>query len=170
MAVPKAGVLPFNEIFNLVGGEEDMVACVNFIVQGQAASHIFFLLTEQSAYTLIDMLFNNPLGTTNDLSELGRSTIQEVGNILTGSFLTALAEVTKLTFTPSVPGFAFDMLGAVLSAAFLESGYFEDQALLIETQFFQNEIKINGHFFLVPETEALETLFKSLGLQFDGGM
>lgn len=169
MAVPRAGVMPFNQIFNLVGQEEDKVACINFAVAGEAKSQIMFLLTEESAFALIDMLFDSPLGTTQELTAMGQSTLQEIGNILTGSFLTALSEVTKLTFNPSVPGFAFDMLGAVLSAAFLESGYFDDQALIIETQFYQNEIKINGHFFLVPEIGSLEIIFKSLGLEFDGG-
>lgn len=170
MSVPRAGILPFSDIYNLVGQEEDMVACVNFSVHGEADSRIFFLLTEENSYCLIDMLFGNEPGTTKQMTEMGQSTIQELANILTGSFLNAFAEVTKLTFMPSVPAFAFDMLGAVLSSAFLESGYFDDQVLIIETQFFQNEIKINGHFFLIPEANSLEVIFNSLGLQFDGGM
>jgi chemotaxis protein CheC len=129
-----------------------------------------FLLTKESSFALIDLLSGKSIGTTLELDEFGCSILQELGNILCGSFLTALSEVTKLTFTPSVPAFAFDMLGAVLSAAFVEGGYFEDQALIIETQFYQKDIKINGHFFLVPEPECLNVIFRSLGLDLDGGM
>lgn len=170
MNVPKAGIMPFNEIFNLVGSEEEVVSCVNFDIKGDIDSCILFLLTEESSFALIDLMLGKSVGTTGELDDFGRSVLQEIGNILCGSFLTALSEVTKLNFNPSVPAFAFDMLGAVLSGAFLEGGYFEDQALIIETQFFQEDIKINGHFFLVPEPKCLNVIFRSLGLDLDGGM
>ncbi|MDS1029555.1 chemotaxis protein CheC [Bacillota bacterium LX-D] len=164
MTVPKAGVMPLNDICSLIGNEEDKVACIDFSVDGEAKSQILFLLSEESSYYLIDMLFGNPMGTTKELDAMGLSALQEIGNILSGSFLTAFSDVTKLSFIYSVPQFAFDMLGAVLSAALLEGGYFEDQVLIIETQFYQNEIKINGHFFLVPENGSLKVIFDSLGL------
>lgn len=170
MDVPKAGVMLFSEIFNIIGSEEEIVACVNFEIKGEAASRILFILTEESSFALIDLLFGKKIGTTKELDGIGQSTLQEVGNILCGSFLTAISEVTNLTFTPSVPAFAFDMLGAVLSAAFIEGGYFDEKALIMETQFFQEEIKINGHFFMVPEPSYLNIIFKSLGLQFEGGI
>jgi len=170
MKVPRADIMPFNKIFNLVGSEEKIVSCVNFEIRGDINSRILFLLTKESSFALIDLLSGKSIGTTLELDEFGCSILQELGNILCGSFLTALSKVTKLTFTPSVPAFAFDMLGAVLSAAFVEGGYFEDQALIIETQFYQKDIKINGHFFLVPEPECLNVIFRSLGLDLDGGM
>lgn len=170
MEVPRAGVMPFNDIFKLVGSEEDIVSCVNFSVTGKLNSRILFLLTKETAFALVDLLSGKNVGVTQELDSFGQSVLQEIGNILCGSFLTAISEVTKLTFTPSVPAFAFDMLGAVLSAAFVEGGYFEEQALIIETQFYQEEVKINGHFFLVPEPESLNAIFRSLGLDLDGGM
>lgn len=164
MAVPKAGIMDFKEIFALVGNEEQKVACINFDVSGAAPSKILFLLDEGSTYQLVDMLLGRPAGTTTELDAIGESTIKEIGNILTGSFITAFAEFTRLDFIGSVPAFAFDMLGAVLSAAFLEGGYFDERVLLIETTFFEEEVSINGHFFLVPATGSLDTIFKALGL------
>ncbi|WP_211661870.1 chemotaxis protein CheC [Neomoorella glycerini] len=41
MTVPRAGVLPLQEITALVGYEEDPVACVEFTVSGPAPSKIF---------------------------------------------------------------------------------------------------------------------------------
>lgn len=164
MSVPKAGVMDFQEIFSLVGNEEEKVACINFDVTGDAPSKILFLLDEQSTYQLVDMLLGRGAGSTNELDEIGESTIKEIGNILTGSFITAFAEFTKLDFIGSVPAFAFDMLGAVLSAAFFEAGYFEERVLIIETTFFEEEVSINGHFFLVPAAGSLDKIFTALGL------
>ncbi|SMB94134.1 chemotaxis protein CheC [Thermanaeromonas toyohensis ToBE] len=166
MNVPRAGVLPLREIPNLIGQEEDPVACVEFGVTGKAPGKIFFLLTQESAFSLVDFLLGQPSGTTQQLDNMGVSVLMEVGNILTGSFLTAFAEFCRLEFIPSVPAFAFDMLGAVLSSAFLEGGYFSDQALVIETQFYSPEAKISGYFFLIPEEQALGVIMESLGVNF----
>jgi|GEM_PF-5058156 len=46
------------------------------------------------------------------------------------------------------------MLAAVLSLAFLEGGYFSDHALIIETEFFSQDIRLQGHFFLIPERRS----------------
>ncbi|MDN5346774.1 MAG: chemotaxis protein CheC [Clostridia bacterium] len=165
MTVPRAGILPLKEIVSLVGEEEEAVACVELIVSGQAPSKIFFLLAEESALLLIDLMMGRQAGSTRTLDEMGVSVLLEVGNILAGSFLNAFAEFSRLTFIPSVPAFACDMLGAVLTSAFLESGYFSDRALVIETQFYDETVKISSHFFLVPEEQALGTILKSLGLE-----
>ncbi|MCG0278143.1 MAG: chemotaxis protein CheC [Thermanaeromonas sp.] len=165
MSVPRAGVLPLKEIPNLIGQEEDPVACVEFGVTGRAPGKIMFLLTQESAFFLIDFLLGQPLGTTRRLDDMGISVLTEVGNILSGSFLTAFAEFCKLEFIPSVPAFAFDMLGAVLSSAFLEGGYFADQALVVETQFYSPETQISGYFFLIPEENALGVIMESLGMK-----
>ncbi|HHX51062.1 MAG TPA: chemotaxis protein CheC, partial [Clostridia bacterium] len=155
MSVPKAGVLDFQEIFQLVGQEEDRVACVNFHVGGQAPSKILFIIDEASAFRLLGMLLGWEGEPQRELDSIGESTLKEIGNILTGSFLTAFSEFTQINFVPSVPAFAFDMLGAVLSTAFFERGYFEDRALIIETEFYEEDVSINGHFFLVPEVGSL---------------
>ncbi|MGB9661728.1 MAG: chemotaxis protein CheC [Moorellaceae bacterium] len=164
MTVPRAGILPLTEIPGLVGQEEEPVACVEFEVSGRAPGKILLLLAQESAYFLVDFLLGQPPGTTQFLDNMGISVITEVGNILTGSFLNAFADFCRLEFIPSVPAFAFDMLGAVLSSAFLEGGYFAERALVIETQFYDAEVKINGHFFLIPENEALEVILNSLGV------
>lgn len=164
MAVPNAGVMDFQEIFRLVGNEEEKVACINFDVSGDAPSKILFLLDESSTYQLVDMLLGRQEGNTKELDEIGQSTVKEIGNILTGSFITAFSEFTRLDFIGSVPAFAFDMLGAVLSAAFFEGGYFEERVLIIETTFYEEEVAINGHFFLVPAAGSLDKIFTALGL------
>lgn len=164
MTVPRAGILPLTEIPGLVGQEEEPVACVEFEVSGRAPGKILLLLAQESAYFLVDFLLSQTPGTTRELDNMGISVIMEVGNILTGSFLNAFADFCRLEFIPSVPAFAFDMLGAVLSSAFLEGGYFAERALVIETQFYDAEVKINGHFFLIPENNALEVILNSLGV------
>ncbi|MHB1125920.1 MAG: chemotaxis protein CheC [Bacillota bacterium] len=164
MEVPKVGVLPLEDIFSLIGGEEDRVACVILTVSGDAPGSVLFLLEEKSALNLVDMLLNNPPGTTEEVDALAQSALAEVGNILAGAFLNAFSIITQITFTSSVPAFAFDMLGAVLTTALIESGHYEERALIIENRIYNEQVKIDGHFFLVPETGSLSTILGAMGL------
>lgn len=164
MSVPRAGLVPFAEIVHLVGNEEDLVACVDTRVSGPAPACVLFILQGQSAYYLVDMLLGRQSGETTQMGEMERSTLAEVGNILTGSFLAAFAQMTQIQFVPEVPALALDMLGAVLTTALVTSGYFSEQVLVIETTFFNEQDSINGHFFLVPQEGALKTILKAVGL------
>lgn len=169
MEVPWAGVLDLKEMMGRVGKEEDLVVCVNTVISGEAPGEVLLVLDAEDAFHLTDLLLGKPLGTTQALDEMVRSVLEELGNILTGSFLNAFSTLTQLTFFPSLPAFAFDMLGAVLSAALLEKGYFADQILIVETRFWgaqadKSDTSIKAYFFLVPEAHALVKILKALGL------
>jgi chemotaxis protein CheC len=72
--------------------------------------------------------------------------------------------MTGLQMNAMVPMFAFDMFGAILSTSLVASGHWDDQMMFIETVLSQEHSLIKGHFFLLPETGALNKLFVSLGL------
>ncbi len=162
--VPKACFLELEQVFPLVGGLEEVVSCVNLSLEGDIKGTVLFIFAEQSTYNLIDMLLGQESGSTRELDDMGESAVEEIGNVLTGSFLNAIGGMTGLTMTTSVPMFAFDMMGAILSASLVAGGHWDDKVLVIETLFFQNTEQIKGHFFLVPETGSLKTLFQALGM------
>jgi len=164
MEVPKAGVLPLQEVLTLVGNEEDAVVCVEQSVEGEAPAILLFMLEEKCALYLVDLMLAKEKGTTDRLGEIEESLLKEVGNILSGSILNALSEMTGITFKLSIPAFAYDMLGAVLSAALIEGGYYADKVLVVETRFSEASSEIKGYFFILPQMEALEKILTALGL------
>jgi chemotaxis protein CheC len=164
IAVPKACFLDFEQVFSLVGGLEEVVSCVNLGVSGELPGTVLFIFTEKSTYRLVDMLVGQEAGATTELDAMGESAVMEIGNVLTGSFINAIGGMTGLAMNTTVPMFAFDMLGAILSTSLIASGHWDDKVLVIETRFFQEQDEIKGHFFLLPETGALGRLFEALGL------
>lgn len=164
IAVPKARFLDFEQVYVLTGGIEEVVSCVNLSLEGDIPGTVVFMFSEQSTYNLIDMLMDQESGTTSELDDMGISAISEIGNVLTGSFINAIGGMTGLRMNTSVPMFAFDMLGAILSSSLVASGYWGDKILVIETLFFQDCDQIKGHFFLLPKTGALNGLFEALGM------
>jgi len=72
--------------------------------------------------------------------------------------------VTNLKLFPSVPAVTKDMLTAILSTTFIESGQFNDYVLDIETGFSQENEDLRGDFYFIPSPGSLEKILESLGL------
>jgi chemotaxis protein CheC len=164
MSVPRSGFYPFEGIVDLVGGYEEQIAFVSLKITGEISGLIMFIFNRESTFNLVDMLMGQESGTSHELNEMGQSAVMEVGNILTGSFINAIAGMTGLSVATTVPIFAFDMLGAVLSSLLVATGKIEDQVLVIETRLLQDTLAVKGHFFLLAEHEAIERLFSALAL------
>jgi chemotaxis protein CheC len=166
MRVPRATFLDLKEAITLIGGVEKQVVCVNLRVEGDVPATILYIFDQPSACALVDLLLGQKRGTTTALDEMGYSAVMEIGNIMTGSFTGAIAEMTGLQLVPSVPALAHDMLGAIFATAVAASGYAEDQVLCIQTSFvgMQNQDRMDSHFIMLPEVESLDRLFAALGV------
>lgn len=164
MNVPEVSIVPLGDVPDLVGGPEAMVVGVFLRVYGQAPGNILFLLPEESAFYLVDMLMGKKRGETQNLDYLDESALMEIGNILAGAYLNALFNLTKLSLLPSIPALAMDMAGAILNVVLIQLGQMGDHALVIETEFTTDEEGIKGHFFLVPDPGSLDTILTAVGV------
>lgn len=164
MGVPTVEMLPFEEIAQKVGGTEQLVVAVFLRVEGEAPGNLFFILNPQAAKNLLSRLAGIKSDDEETFNEMEHSALSEIGNILAGSYLSSLADFTKLSMYPTVPALAMDMAGAILSYGMLQFGQMGDDALLIDTSFLEGQNKIEGQFFLIPDPDSFEKIFKSLGV------
>ena len=164
MAVPKARILGFDKVSQILGGEEILVVGILLSVSGDINGYIMFILDINAARQLINILFENKDATSLEFDELEMSALKEIGNILTASYLSALAGLTNLRVMPSVPELAIDMAGAILSVPAIEFGKVGDSVLYIETEFSEGITKVFGDFLLIPDVDSYEVLLKALGV------
>lgn len=164
MLVPKVRMLPFEEICESVGGAETVVLAIFLRVEGDAPGNMFFILNLDAAKNILRDLIGLKIEDQEEYSELELSALNEIGNILAGSYLSSLADFTNLNMQPTVPALAIDMAGAILSYGLLQFGQMGDQALLIDTKFLEGENEVQGHFFLIPDPESFGKIFSALGV------
>lgn len=164
MAVPKVSLLPFEEVAERVGGAEQIVLAVFLRVEGEAPGNMFFILEEDAAKRLLNQLMSMNHQEDVGYSEMEFSALCEIGNILAGSYLSSLADFTQLSMVPSVPSIAVDMAGAILSYGLMQYGEMGDSAMLIETTFIEDYQSLEGHFFLIPDPDSFNKIFKALGV------
>ncbi len=163
MLVPKVALLEFSEVGGAMGGEEQIMAGIYQVVEGDISGSIMFLLEEESARTLVAKLMGTEVGEPGSFSEMEISALKEIGNIITGSYLSSLSMLTNLKIISSIPDISIDMCGAILSVPAIEFGALGDKILLIETEF-TDDVKLGGYFILVPDLESYDKILTSLGM------
>ena len=165
MKVPKVNVMDFATVPELLGGEENEVVGIFFKIEGDLEGTIMFVMSSESALTLINLLM--PGISAGDFDDFSMSALQEIGNILSGSYISSLSMLTGLNIQISIPSLAIDMAGAILSVPAIQFGLIGDKILIIENDFIEEfgAESVQGYFFLIPEADSYETLFNSLGIQ-----
>ncbi|MBR4760650.1 MAG: chemotaxis protein CheC [Lachnospiraceae bacterium] len=166
MKVPQVKLLNFQEVGAIMGGEEQIMAGIYLLVEGDITGSIMFLLQEEAAHIFVNQLMGVGSGgkTEGGFDEMELSALKEIGNIITGAYLNSLSMLTNMTIYPSIPDLSIDMAGAILSVPAIEFGEVGDKMLLIQTQF-TDEKEIDGFFILVPDLESYDKIMASLGIQ-----
>lgn len=164
MAVPRVKILEFKDVSEILGSAENPVVGILLGVTGDLTGKIMFILQEQDAGKLVNMLMGRQMNEAFEFDDLSISALKEIGNILAGSYLSSLSTLTNLNVMPSIPDMAIDMAGAILSVPAIEFGKVGDTVLFIETEFSEGDEKVVGDFFLVPDVETYDILLKALGV------
>lgn len=165
MKVPKVDLLEFKELSDIVGGAENLVVGILFTLEGQIDGMMMFMMDIPASRHLVNLLMGTRLDNqAEEFTDMELSALNEIGNIISGAYLSSLSTLTNILITSSVPYMAIDMAGAILSVPAIEFGKMGDRALLIETEFGEDEIAVNGYFILIPTIESYGVILSSLGL------
>ena len=147
MSVPKVELVPFSQLADFIGSEEEQVVGMLLQMSGDVDGMMMFFFNMRSAHNLVDMLMGRPITDDNDsdeFSEMDMSALSEIGNIISGAYLVAL-------------------VGALLSVPAIEFGKLGDKLLFIQSQLGENGC-INGYFLMIPELESYDKILGALGL------
>lgn len=170
MKVPKVEMVSFDDMMDLAGGPENVVAGIYLRIEGDVTGSMFFILPVEQANRFIRALVQDSSldFQTGEVSELGASAMQELGNILSGSYLSALSDFTSLKIFPTVPALSVDMVGAIVSFGLVEVSHVSDYVIVIDTAITEESKpdgeSVKGHFFLLPDPDSFDAIFTALGV------
>ena len=163
MSVPEVAFLPVEELGSAIGSEDEIIVGILLGVEEDIDGSMMFLMDMASAHHIVNKLMMRDDSYNEPFDEMDLSAIKEVGNIIAGSYLSALSGLTNLTIVPSVPFVAVDMAAAILSVPAVQFGIFGDNALMINTEF-SDDLGIKGHFILMPEEDSYAKILTALGI------
>jgi len=141
---------------------EAMVAGVCLQITGDIRGWALLIFPVELANEMCDRLLKREVGTTSRLSELDKSALKEVGNILCGSFLTGLSNRLKIKIVESPPEFCLDMFGAVVDGVLGQVARHAESALGIQVAFEFKESVVAGQFILFFGVDEMIAVVKTL--------
>ena len=134
---------------------------------------IIQIFTKESIVSLINILTDEDriavedLKNIDDLDDFSCSIIIEIGNILSGHYANAIADLMSIKLIPNVPKIAIDTLNAILEGIIAKYSQASDYMILINTKLKVSDINLEGTICLIPSISILKSLFKILNLKYD---
>jgi chemotaxis protein CheC len=167
-SVPNVMLIPLGDMPDQLGGAEKLVVAGLLDITGDLTGFFMVVLDFEQADKIIAMMLGKKLrtnkpGSIRRFSAIEKSVIAETVNILGGSYLTAISEMTNLNASPSTPYLSIDMVGAVLSIAIAEAGKTGDFAVLFQSELCNEKDRIIGDVFLIPDKASCDKILESLG-------
>lgn len=163
IAVPRSEIIP-SEVFikNMVGNKDDIVAGIYLKTLGDVQGAMIYLFKKESALRLTDLLLARTEGTTKFVDEKAQSALKEVGNILTGAFLSVLSDMVGLKVFNQAPHYTLDKAEVIMYGVCDEIFGDHKERLCLATEFIESTSKINGFVAFVPTEKAMNTILERL--------
>ncbi len=160
--VPRILIVPIEQVPNVVGGAETMVAGLVLRVFGDIPNTIVFIFSQRDAKVLSSFMTGKTMTESKVITDIERSALKEVGLILANAYLGALSSFVGLGMVPAAPELIMDMAGAIVDYILIELSCQSEYALLIESEFTEPSASVKGHFFIIPDPSGLEAMLKAI--------
>lgn len=165
MKTPEVRILEISEAYRAMGGPEIPVVAILAKLYGDIDGIMMFVIHQDFTRSLLEALLGKGGAKCEELDEMERSALSEIGNIMIGSYAASISALSGLTIKISVPAVASDMVGAVLTVPATEMGTVSDKIIFIEDDFLSDNQSISADMMLVPDIRSLNKLMNSLGIE-----
>ena len=164
ITMPELRIMGYNEAIEWVGGPEAITAGVMVKLSGDIGGIMLFAQKLELINFILENMLGQGIQSYDQLTELEQSALIEIGNIMISAFVTALAGLADINIKMTVPAFAVDMQGAILTVPMAEYGGISDYLMTIGGNFICNGKEVPGHLLLSPDLRSLDFLLRKLGV------
>jgi chemotaxis protein CheC len=158
ISVPRALALPMADAIDACGRADALVDGVMIPLEGDVEGAVVLLIPVEHGERLCQLLSVDPH------SDVARSAVCEIGNIVGTSYLNGLAAITGLRLEPSPPGLVRDMLGAIVASLLAETSGGSESALVLDSELDIADEPCELSFLLLPTAGGAADLLAPLGL------
>ncbi len=162
LSEPSIDVIKFRDLATRIGYENRIVAALHMYVRGEAPGQMVVLFDRENALEFVNVFIKRIIGDIQIFDSIVDSTLKELGNIIAGSYLTALVSLTGINLLPSVPTLSYGTIQAAFRT--LMSILPDQDVFLIESSFLDKGAVVSGQFILIPETGSLLPLLSVFGV------
>jgi two-component system chemotaxis sensor kinase CheA len=169
VSFPETRVINISQAGDELGGDENPVGGIFVPLHGDIRGAMLMVLPEKELLEFSDLIMRRKPGTTTRITEEESSGLMEMGNILTASFINAMADETGLSISLDVPEMRVDMCLSVIDNVL--AGFNQPGERIILTQaelYFSDQEQAVCYMLLFLDVESMEVMSRALsGMQKD---
>jgi chemotaxis protein CheC len=151
--VPHVELCALESISNTLGGAEAVRTGIFFSIEGDLNGYVAFILDDTYGQKIFDLVTQ---GYGNDIEIDG--VLTEVGNIISGAYINAIASMIDGRINLSPPGIGHDMIGALIDEVASHIYSLAEKTVVITTTLTIGGDIIPSYYTLLLEKESLSKL------------
>ena len=148
-----------------MGGTDAPGIGIYLSIDGDATGHLLLMHDPRTAFQLVDLQLDLPPGSTQELGEMERCALEDIGNITGTFFLNTLADSANLILMPSPPVVIVDTVRAIMNVPLGFIMEKQEDALVVKATFSTDSRQIDGTFMVLPTMDFMKTILKSARIQ-----
>lgn len=164
ITLPEVRIMGYNEAIDWIGGAESITAGVLVALGGEINGIMLSVQQMDFVNLVLESILDSRIGQYEDLTDIGRSALTEIGNIMISTFINAMSGLCGITVNLTVPAFTVDMQGAILTVPMAEFGGQSDYIMTIGANFICDGRQVPCRLLLSPDIRSLNFLLRKLGV------
>ncbi|EJN60290.1 chemotaxis protein CheC [Halogranum rubrum] len=159
--VSRLSFVPIEDAPNHVGNERFAGVVIGF--EGMPSGYLLILFDESSARSVAGTML--PVEPSSEgLSEMEQSAIEELGNIMTSGFIDGWANVLQTSIDHTPPQFVHDMGSAIVSPVVGRLGQTQDFAFMIDSTVRTANEQFSCELYALPDEQELKRALETLDI------
>ena len=164
ITLPEVRIMEYNEAIDWIGGPEEVTAGVLVGMGGQMSGVMLSVQKLEFINLVLESMLNRHVDDYAQLDDLCQSTLIEIGNILISTFINALSGLSGISVSLTVPAFAVDMQGAILTVPMAMYGGTSNYLMTIGGNLVCDNQQVPCRLLLSPDVRSLNFLLAKLGV------
>jgi len=162
LELPNVEIVNINRLHShLKVDPEEPIIGIHMHIWGGARGSALMIFPRKDSFLLIDLLIGPLQENPSSLTEIGISALKEVGNIVIGSYLSALSAFTGISAFPSTVTLTSGATRSLVALAFYNLDRSEcEETILVEACFREKKRALTGNFFIIFDAESIKLILK----------
>jgi len=160
ISLPDLKLIPLIKVPDLVKNEAPVIGVI-LELTGDTKGFLLLLLSKNSAKYLINLVLG-AVNETETFDEMEQSVLKEVGNIMSGTYITALSNFLGISIGLSPPLNIYDMADAIINQIVCMMSRDVEDVLFINTEFTINTEKIDGKILIFTDSASLSKILDAI--------
>ncbi len=163
MEISAVNLTEIEQIPAVIGITEDAMVGLYVRFSGELPGSVLTLLSIPSAQKLADIMLAGMEDGGSDgdsaLSEMQQSAVEEIGNIITSSFIDVWANAFNLGLNQSPPAFVYDYVPSIIDASLAKASEKGNFAVVFNSAIHVVDQDIDCNILVLPDPDKMQMVF-----------